>query len=234
MRSRLVSLCALAASALAAAGCDDFATPAQLMAPTVVGIIAEPPVVRPGNSTTLTPLIASPDGPQSATGARWRLTETLPGVAPFGQVTGNSDGSATYQAPTQVPELPAGALPVDSAELSLDLGGRTTATIKAVLVTDVTTANPAINALTVDGVAVAGDAVIELAVGVPVELAVAATPEATDRARYAWYASVGTIEDYQSSPCSYVAEEAGEGWLYVVVRDGQLGVAWRAVRVVVR
>jgi hypothetical protein len=230
---RRLLLCALA---LAGAACDDFATPAQLTAPTVVGIVAEPPVVRPGQTAALTPLIASPEGPLAATGATWHLTETLPGVAPFGEVTGHPDGSATYQAPTQVPELPAGALPIDSVELGLALGGRKSTSLKAVLVTDLTTANPSISALTADGVlAPTGEAAtLELPVGVPVELAVQAAPEATDRTRYAWYVSHGLIEDYQSSPCSYLAEEPGEGWLFAVVRDGQLGVAWRAVRIVAR
>jgi hypothetical protein len=179
-------------------------------------------------------LIASPDGPQLAAAASWSLTETLPGVAPFGQVSGNADGSATYRAPMEVPPLPENALPIDSVELQLPLGGRMTSTLKAVLVTNVTTANPRIAAVTVDGVDVADGATLELTEGVPVELAVSSAPEASDRTRYAWYASIGQIEDYQSSPCSYVAEAAGNGWLYIVVRDGQLGVAWRAIAVTVR
>ena len=221
---------------ISGAACDDFATPAQLMTPTVVGVVAEPPVVRPGNATTLTPLIASPDGPLPPAQASWRLIETLPGVAPFGAVTGHPDGSATYQAPMQVPPLPSGAPPIDSVELALPLAGRQTATLKAVLVAEVTTANPAIAAVTADGAALAAaeGTALELTAGVPVELAVQARPEATDNTRYAWYASIGTIEDYQSNPCSYLAETAGSGWLYIVVRDGQLGVAWRAIPVVVR
>jgi hypothetical protein len=224
----------LAMATLAAAGCDDFATPAQLMAPTVVGIIAEPPVVKPGESTRLTPLIAAPDGPQQAAAATWSLVETLPGVSPFGQVIGNPDGSATYRAPREVPPLPENALPLDSVALQMSLGGRITSTLKAVLVTDLATANPAIGEVTADGIEIADGATLELTTGVPVELAVASTPAASDRTLYAWYTSIGEIEDYQSSPCGFLAKTAGRGWLYIVVRDGQLGVAWRAIAVAVR
>jgi hypothetical protein len=232
--SLATALGAAALVGLAGTGCDDFATPAQLMAPTVVGIIAEPPVVKPGQRTRLTPLIAGPDGPQLPASASWSLTETLPGVAPFGAVSANADGSATYQAPAQVPPLPENALPIDSVELQLPLGGRVTSTLKAVLVTDVTTANPTISAVTVDGVAIAEGATLALTAGVPVALEVRSAPESTDRTRYAWYASIGEIEQYQSSPCSYVADASGDGWLYIVVRDGQLGVAWRAIAVTVQ
>lgn len=233
MRRRLSLLSLL----VLAAACDDFATPAQLSAPTVVGVLAEPPVVRPGSSTRLTPLIASPDGPLAPGGgaaATWRLTETLPGVAPFGEVTGNSDGTATYLAPEEVPPLPPNALPIDSVKLQLPLGGRTASVLKAVLVADATTANPTLSAITADGAALADGATLELSAGVAVELGMQVAPATGERATYAWYASIGEIEDYQSSPCRYVAEEPGDGWLFAVVRDGQLGIAWRAVPVTVR
>ncbi|MBK7537253.1 MAG: hypothetical protein IPI49_18185 [Myxococcales bacterium] len=216
--------------------CDDFAPPVELTAPVVVGVVAEPPVVAPGARTRLTPLIATPDGPvsgpASAISATWTLTETLPGVAPFGELIPNADGSAFYQAPMTLPTLPPNALPLDSVQLDVVLDGRKTSVLKAVLVASLPTANPEIASLTADGIAVADT--LELAVGTPAELSVSTAPAATDRARYAWYTSVGTIEQYQSSPCTLVAESPGSGWLYVVVRDGQLGVTWRAVPLVVR
>ncbi len=232
-RPRL-ALAALSSLAGLAVGCDDFATPAQLSAPTVVGVLAEPPVVRPGSSTLLTPLIASPDGPLPPMAATWELTETLPGFPPFGEIMGHPDGTATSLAPDEVPELPPNALPIDSVQLTLPLGGRSASVLKAVLVADATTANPTISALTVDGVAAAEGAPIELTAGTAVSLEVVTSPAVSDRATYAWYASIGEIEAYQSSPCSYVAQEPGNGWLFAVVRDGQLGIAWRAVQVTVR
>lgn len=222
--------------ALAQAGCNDFATPAELTAPTVVGIIAEPPVVRRGASTVLTPLIASPEGPLAPAGARWTLAETLPGVPPFGQLTARADGSVSYRAPEVLPELPPNAPPLDSVQLELTLDGRATATLKAVLVADVTTQNPTITELAADGVALsaAEDATLEVAAGAQIALSVTTSPSAGASARFAWYASLGTVEDYQSSSCTFVAGDPGAGWLFVVVRDGQLGVAWRAVRLVVK
>jgi hypothetical protein len=216
-------------------GCDDFAPPAELTAATVVGVRAEPPVVARGGETKLLPLIASPRGALDAAGATWRLTETLPGVPPFGQVIANPDGTATYRAPQQLPELPPNALPIDSVELKLELDGRLSTTLKAVLVTDAMAANPAIAAVAVDGVPHGdGDAAIELAAGAEVALSVATAPEASDRTTFAWYASVGSIEKYQSQTCTYLAKEPGSGWLFVVVREAQLGIAWRAIPLVVR
>lgn len=219
----------------AIAACDDFAPPSALSTSQVVGVVAEPPIVAPGEATVLTPLIATPDGPvigAAAFSAAWTLTETLPGVPPFGELSPRSDGTAEYRAPMTVPPLPPNAPPLDSVQLTAVLDGRKVTTLKAVLVAGVPTANPTISALSADGVDV-GDG-LTLEAGAAVELAVRTTPAAGDNARFAWYSSLGEIEKYQSNPTTLLAKEPGSGWLYVVVRDGQLGVAWRAVPVTVR
>lgn len=217
------------------AACDDFAPPSALSASQVVGVIAEPPIVAPGETTILTPLIATPQGPVTGAAgysATWTLTETLPGVPPFGELTARPDGTAQYRAPMTVPPLPPNAPPLDSAQLTAVLDGRKVTTLKAVLVAGVPTANPAISALTADGVTIGEGLTLEA--GAEVELEVRTTPAAQDNARFAWYSSLGEIEKYQSNPTTLVAKEPGSGWLYVVVRDGQLGVAWRALPVTVR
>lgn len=236
MQCRSFLLLAAVAAVLAAApACDDFAPPSALSTSQVVGVIAEPPIVAPGATTVLTPLIATPTGPltgSATVSATWTLTETLPGVAPFGEVIARPDGTAQYRAPMVVPPLPPNAPPLDSVQLTAVLDGRTVTTLKAVLVAGVPTANPVISALSADGIAV-GEA-LTLDAGAELALEVRTTPAAGDNARFAWYSSIGEIEKYQNNPTTLLAEEPGQGWLYVVVRDGQLGVAWRAIPVTVR
>ncbi len=226
----------LAVTASALLGCDDFAPPSELTEWQVVGVVAEPPVVAPGATTTLTPLLATPQGPvtgvPSGASVSWAMIETLPGVAPFGTVTARADGRADYAAPATVPTLPPNAQPLDSMRLQLSLDGKQVSVVKSVLVATAGSANPTITGLTAGGVAV-GDT-LHVAVGTTLDLQVAASPAPSERTRYAWYASIGELERYQSNPSQLTIEQPGEGWLYVVVRDGQLGVAWRAVPLVAR
>ena len=75
---------------------------------------------------------------------------------------------------------------------------------------------------------------LTLARNTPVAIDVAIEPAAGEDARFAWYSSAGEIERYQSTPAELVAaEDAGRGWLFVVVRDGLGGVAWHGVEVTV-
>lgn len=235
LRPTLLTLVTLVTLLAGVAACDDFAPPSALSSSQVVGVIAEPPIVAPGETTVLTPLIATPQGPvtgAAAYSATWALTETLPGVAPFGELSARPDGTAQYRAPMTVPPLPPNAPPLDSAQLTAVIDGRKVTTLKAVLVAGVPTANPTISALSADGVDLSEGLTLEA--GATVELAVRTTPTAGDNARFAWYSSLGEIEKYQSNPTTLLAKEPGSGWLYVVVRDGQLGVAWRALPVTVR
>ena len=51
----------------------------------------------------------------------------------------------------------------------------------------------------------------------------------------AWYATVGSIEQYRSTPAELVApDEPGSGWLIAVVRDAFGGVVWQAIAVTVQ
>ncbi|MBP6628058.1 MAG: hypothetical protein KBG28_05045 [Kofleriaceae bacterium] len=205
---------AVALAALLAA-CTDFATPAQLTEPLLIAVVVEPPVVAPGGTAQLTAIGAGPDGLLAVTAPTWSLIETYPGYPPFGAVA--ADGR--YQAPAQVPPLPDGALPIDSVQVEVDLAGRRQLAIKAVAVADLPAVNPAVT-LTADGAAVT--APLQVSPGATVMLGTTVAPEApADQTRFAWYATVGTIEAYQSSPAAWVAPaEPGPGTIIVVVRAG--------------
>ncbi len=225
MRRRLL------ATAVATLGaCAEFATPAELTKPTVLAVIADPPLVAPGASSALEVVVAGPDGPLVPASTSWRLIETFPGVPPFGEVVPGDTGTATYQAPDPVPDLPENVPPVSSVEVTVSAGDEQIVVVKAMVVTDLEGANPTIDTLAV-GDAVAGDAV-EVAAGAAVYLDVGVDPPVGDDATFAWYSTVGAIERYQSNPTELIAlDEAKDGWIFVVVRDGRGGVAWRGVEV---
>jgi hypothetical protein len=169
----------------------------------------------------------------SADQVEWALVETLPGVPPFGEVSpGDAPESATFTAPDPLPPQPEGAPPVSTVQATVTAGEETIVVVKAMIVADLPSANPEIAALAIGGEVVDGS--VALTAGATVPLDVGTEPAASDDAFYAWYSTVGTIEDYQSNPCELVvADEARDGWLFVVVRDGRGGVAWRGVRATV-
>lgn len=217
---------------LLAAGCGEFPTPAELTKPTILAVIADPPLIDEGESTALRVVVAGPDGPMTPDAMRYELVETLPGVPPFGQLEDHGDGTATYTAPDPLPELPDDAPPLDSVKLTVEVGEESFESVKAVLVTDVPGENPEITEMIVgevdaeDGQHVAANVVYPLEVSIE--------PEPGENTTYAWYSTVGGIEQYQSNPAELVAaEEPGDGWLFVVVRDGLGGVAWRGVQLTV-
>ncbi len=210
--------------------CTDFPSPAELTKPTILAIISEPPLVAPGERAELGLVMVGPDGPVEPASLQWRMIETLPGVPPYGTISGNADGTATYTAPATMPDAPEGALPIDSVEVSVEAEDTSVIAIKAMLVTDVPAANPAIASLVVGEVeAVDG---MNLVAGVTYPLQVEIDPPAGPDAAYAWYSTVGEIARYQSSPAELVAGGDG-GWLYVVVRDGRGGVVVRGVEITV-
>lgn len=218
-----------------AAGCTDFATPAELTKPTILAITAEPPVVAPGASSVLETIVVDGTGVLGGLTQRHALVETYPGVPPMGRLD-DSGGVLRYVAPDPVPELPDDAPPIDSVQIDVDTPTGTLRAIKLMLVTDAAvTANPVINRLVIGDVdALAATGPIVLAREQAVQIDVGTEPPAGDDARFAWYASAGGIERYQSTPTELVAaEEARSGWLFVVVRDGAGGVAWHGVPVTV-
>ncbi len=76
---------------------------------------------------------------------------------------------------------------------------------------------------------------MEVNTGDAVELSVTVDPPADDMTTYAWYSTLGEIEQYQSSPTQLVAPDAaGDGWLFVVVRNANAGAAWHKLPLRVR
>lgn len=212
--------------------CGDFPTPAELTKPTILAVIADPPLVAEGESTTLSVVVAGPEGPMTPETADWALAETFSGVPPIGALVANGDGTATYTAPEELPELPDGVVPVDSVQLDVTAGDLTLTSIKAVVITDVPAANPAITSMVVGEVDAENGMHVAARVAYPLEVAV--DPEAGEDTKYAWYSTVGEIVDYQSNPAELVAaDEPGDGWLFVVVRDGRGGVVVRGVALTV-
>ena len=68
-----------------------------------------------------------------------------------------------------------------------------------------------------------------LAQGETVDLDVQLASDASDDATYAWYARPGTIDEYRSAPTTMLTpDEAGDGWLIVVIRDGG-GIGYQSV-----
>lgn len=235
---RVVSILAPRAMRLAVAvapcvvlsiACTDFATPAELEKPTILAVTADPPVVAAGGDARLDTVVVDGSGVLTGLTTSYRLVETYAGVAPIGRLA--VDGGVTrYVAPDEVPTLPGGAPPIDTVEVTIDgAGDRPMTALKAMAVAPAATANPTIARLGVgDGDGLAGP--LRVRHGDTLALEVATDPPADEAARFAWYTVAGEIERYQSNPCELiVGDEARSGWLFVVVRDGKGGVAWRGV-----
>jgi hypothetical protein len=218
LRLAVLGACLLAA-------CTDFDTPSELQKATVLAVVADPPVTPPGASSRLELVLVDGAGRVATPEATWRLVETFPGVAPMGQVTGNPDGTGTYTAPAVAPPLDEKMPPIDSVEIEIAAMPRPLTALKGMVVADLASANPTVASLTVGGSD--GLAAATAPAGATTPVAVTIEPAAGDDATYAWYSTLGELEDYQSAEAQLIAPvEAGTGWLFVVVRDGKGGVAW--------
>lgn len=220
-------------SLAALAACTDFATPAQLERPTIIAVVADPPIVQPGGQARLTVVVADQTG-VLAVPSEWTLGEAFPGIAPMGTIAPDGDG-ALYTAPAMVPaDRPANVPPLDSVEVTVQTSDGPRSALKAMPVLPMVAANPTITALAVGADdALAGP--ITVTKGATLALSVTTDPAPGDMARYAWYTPVGDIKYYQSNPCDLVVpDDAVDGPLLVVVRDGVGGVVWRAASLQVR
>lgn len=216
---------ALLAIAVAGAGCEDFATPAELDRPQILAIASDPASVAPGERARLSLLVAGPDGALAPDQVTWSLT-AQPGVPELGRVERDGE-EAYYVAPAAVDEDPTGTL----VQAEVATGGAALVGLKAMVVTSLALENPVVTALERDGAAVTGELVV--ARGARFELAVTLEPEATDDLQIAWYSTALTIDHYRSQPTeAEVADDAESGWLFAVARD-RGGVGWLALPVVV-
>jgi hypothetical protein len=143
-----------------------------------------------------------------------------------GTVDVTLDGTITYTAPARVDELPtAGTL-----QATVRADGEVLVALKTVLIAPLSLANPEITAFTLDGTALTDEEPLALSTGQAATVEIATEPPIGEDTTFAWYSTSGAIERYQSNPAELIArDEPGVGWLIAVVRDGQLGVAWRVV-----
>lgn len=203
----------LAIALLAAAGCDDFASPAELEAPRIIALVVEPAALAPGQEGRLIAVVAGPGGLVDAR-AHWSL-ETPSDDVDLWSASGIDAVTVAAGAAEATIELRA----------EVDVAGVTLAGIRSLAIGGASRANPAIE-LTVDG-ALAGAAITAPA-GSDLELAIVATPPAGDEAGVSWFSTAGEIELYRRSPAILEAPaEPGPGVLLAVFRDGLGGVAWR-------
>ncbi|GAB4568146.1 MAG: hypothetical protein Tsb0020_21260 [Haliangiales bacterium] len=229
--SRLFQCALLAAVATAAGACEEFATPAELAGPQILAVQTKPPAVRPGERVALEILVAGPDGEIEAPDVSWAVEPAAVGTAPIGTIEIEEDGSAYYRAPAMVAEEPtfsAVRATVQVDDLELDA-------IKTLGVTILPFENPSVSLLRADEQdLLAADAALRLSPGQTVELEVDIAPAIINITTFSWYATVGEIEEYRSNPTELIApEEAAEGVLFVVVRDGLGGSTWAQVPIIV-
>ncbi|HEU5060441.1 MAG TPA: hypothetical protein VFU21_28110 [Kofleriaceae bacterium] len=221
MDTRALRLASLAI-AVASAGCEDFATPAELDRPQILAIASDPASVAPGERARLSLLVAGPDGAVTPEQVSWSISAT-PGVPELGRVERDGDDTF-YVAPAEVDDDPTGTL----LQADVTAGGAELTGVKAMVVTELELENPVVAAIERDGVAVAGLRVVR---GAVFEIAVRLEPEATDDVEIAWYSTSLTIEKYRSQPTEVVVEqEAEDGWLFAVARD-RGGVGWLGIPV---
>jgi hypothetical protein len=217
----------LALCALALFGCEEFATPAELSRPQILGIAAEPPAVAPGETAALAILVADPDGPIEAPDVRWEVVPALPGSPALGEVRVRDDGHTEYVGP---PQLPSGVTPVAAVQATVTVAGQELLAIKAIGLGPLPLANPTLAALTADGVEVPAGEPLATRPALEVELSAAIEPAADEDTTWTWYSNVAAIERYRANPTVLAAPPWPEsGWLFVVVRDGRGGVTWRSV-----
>ena len=207
-------------------GCDDFATPAEVSRPQILGIQSEPASLEQGESARLSILVAAPSGPVEDPQVVWSL---VPQSDLSDQGSLVDDGSSVrYQAPSTLPSLPA----IVTVAVRVEHEGTVLEGLKAMLIGGPPLVNPAISAITVDG-QIADDTIV-LQQGAESSLAVETEAPLGSNATYAWYARPGSIEEYRSTPTTIVAPDEIEedGWLYVVVRDnGGIGFVATPMRV---
>ncbi len=229
--SRLFQCMLLAAVATAAGACEEFATPAELAGPQILAVRSESPAVPPGERVALEILVAGPDGEIETPDVSWAVEPAAVGAAPIGAIEVEEDGSAYYRAPATVAEEPTfsavrATVQVDDLEL---------VAIKALGVTNLPFENPSVSLLRADEQdLLAADAALALSPEQTVELEVDIAPAITEETSFSWYATVGEIEEYRSNPTELVApEEAAEGVLFVVVRDGLGGITWAQAPIII-
>jgi len=194
--------------------CSELSTPADLDREQILAVRATPPGLVPGGSVVLEPLLAGPNGRFLST-TDWEIA----GDDSQLQLETLETGGLRIRADD--------AYPLENdveVELRVALSdGYALRARKRVVVSQAMRSNPVIDALRVAGTPVDNNGVAVLQEDI-VELAV----EAPEGASIAWYTSIGEIRYYRDATTTLELTEKGpsEGWLAVVVRDGEGGANW--------
>lgn len=212
------------------AGCEEFVTPAELDKPQILAIRAEPPALLPAENSTLSILVAGPEGIISDPDVTWASVSTNPGEPPLGTVMVGDDEEVIYTAPATIAEsVVYGSVTARIASADGDL-----AALKVMTIGDESVSNPTLVTFTSDGSDLLDDRTLLLTTGQTAALALDIDTTMDDTTSVAWYTTIGIIERYQSNPADFMAgDEPGTGWLIAVVRDGSGGIAWEVIEVTV-
>src|SRR5690606_24136335 len=105
--------------------------------------------------------------------------------------------------------------------------------LKGMIITTIDLENPTLDSFTATGTGTSDllSADLIMSPGDPTTLEVSTVPALGERAQVSWYSTIGTIERYRSNPTELVADDPGQGWIFVVVRDGLGGITWSKARV---
>ena len=210
----------LAFLTLALAACTDFDTPSELTREQIVAVRSTPASIEPGTRGRLDALIAGPDGVVEDSELEWSLS------APHPSATIEVDDTGAWLA------IADGAEPgeVEIALLVTTPSESEIEAAKTVSIEESARQNPGPMGIEAGG-ELAGD---ELRVAAGAEVALRADVDAGAAAQVSWFATVGEIELYRRNPTALVAPaEPGTGWLIAVARDGEGGVDWQILPLVV-
>lgn len=205
-------------------GCNDLAQPSDLARPQILAVQADPPALAAGERALLSIVVAGPEGFITPAVTRWDLQEPS-----FGNLELEGDGSVYLRAPAELDEVVFAAVEV-SADLDDD---STLVAIKGTAMgVDTVPANPAITDLRIDGASVDDGGSVRLERGATIELDADTEPAPGQFHEFAWYATYGEIDLFRVSPTELVVpDEAAEGTLILVYRDGLGGVTWRSATI---
>jgi hypothetical protein len=231
-----IALCVLAF------GCSDFRTPPDLRYARVLAVRAEPPAITAGQRARIELLVSADDGtvavrpPDRAALAGPQAGRPAAPAAAMALIV--QEGDAWFVNAPSDADLAIGraalGLPADAPlplmiEVHAALAGLDRVAEKVVLL-GAPGANPAITAITVNGVPLGegGEAVVP-ATG-DVLLAGTALGPATPGGTisFAWFTSFGKVEKYLQPVATLKEQKAGDkGTLLLIARDDHGGVTWR-------
>jgi hypothetical protein len=204
MRHKMITVCALTLALGACTQSDDayFLAHAQILA-----LRSEPSHVPPGGTVRVDALVGDEAGDVSVV-VPDQLAASIP---------------AQKQADGWYVTAPAGSALDVEVTATVTVDDEALVGTKALVFADAQD-NPTIDQMYLDGSAAAA---IAVAKGATPTLALA-NPDASALS-YAWYTSLGELEQFRSAQATFDATEAGDGVVCVVVRDGQGGVAWQVI-----